>query len=132
VAAAFLADRERSAAGRAADASPPSLPPLRLDAWLSAWPRPEPDFFPPPLSLFTVAHARPSAVFVLTPRFSYPSAMCSAFRFCLSVYFDFSPRGMMFPPDWKGDANELRGSKRHTATSRKGRTMVHQLQKPVE
>ena len=42
-------------------------------------------FFPPPVSLFTVAHARAFAVFFLTPRFSYPFSMCAAWRFCLLV-----------------------------------------------
>src|SRR5256885_1123787 len=50
------------------------LPPLRppfLDAErFSALPRPEPDFLPPPLSLFTVAQARRSASVFETPRFS--------------------------------------------------------------
>jgi chromosome partitioning protein len=48
---------------------PPFLPPLRLDSLLSFFPRPLPDFFPPPDSLFTVAHARLSASFSDTPRF---------------------------------------------------------------
>jgi len=42
-------------------------------------------FLPPPVSLLTVAHARASAVRLPTPRFSYPSSMCSAMRFCLGV-----------------------------------------------
>jgi hypothetical protein len=45
-----------------------------------------PDFFLPPLScLLTVRQARSSASFFDTPFFSYPSSMCSAFRFCLDV-----------------------------------------------
>ncbi len=45
-----------------------------------------PDFFLPPLScLFTARQARSSASSFDTPFFSYPSSMCSAFRFCLSV-----------------------------------------------
>jgi len=56
-------------------ALPPFRPPLREDDVLVAFPRPLPDFFPPPVSLFTVAHARRSASFVPTPRFSYPSSM---------------------------------------------------------
>src|SRR5580704_10151482 len=63
---------------------------------LTGWPRPEPLFLPPPVSLLTVAQARRSASFSETPRDSYPSAMWSAIRPCLSVYFDLSPRGMMF------------------------------------
>jgi len=44
------------------------------------------DFFLPPLScLLTVRQARSSASFFETPFFSYPSSMCSAFRFCLDV-----------------------------------------------
>ena len=49
---------------------PPFCPPLRDEVWLTAWPRPEPDFFPPPVSLLTVAHARRSASPLETPRFS--------------------------------------------------------------
>src|SRR5262245_9160251 len=58
VAAAFLAEAERSAAVRDADAAPPFLPPFLLEAWDSALPRPLPDFLPPPDSLLTVAQAR--------------------------------------------------------------------------
>lgn len=47
--------------------------------------RPEPDFFPPPVSLFTVAQARRAASCFDVPRFSYPCSICSAWRFCLSV-----------------------------------------------
>lgn len=42
-------------------------------------------FFAPPSCLLTVAHARLAAVFEPTPRFLYPSSMCSAFRFCFDV-----------------------------------------------
>src|SRR5687767_14563201 len=77
---------------------PPFSQPLRLDSRLSVFPRPLPDFLPPPLSLFTVAHARRSASFSDTPRFSYPSSMCSAWRFCLSVYAPLSPLGINYPP----------------------------------
>jgi hypothetical protein len=55
VRAAFLAERERAAFERAAEARPPVRPPLREAAWLSFLPRPEPDFLPPLLSLLTVA-----------------------------------------------------------------------------
>jgi hypothetical protein len=41
-----------------------------------------PAFLPPPVSLLTVAQARALAVRLPTPRFSYPSSMCSAMRFC--------------------------------------------------
>jgi hypothetical protein len=64
---------------------PPLRPPLRDDAFDSVLPRPDPDFLPPPDSLFTVAHARAFATLFDTPRFEYPSAMCSAFRFCFPV-----------------------------------------------
>ena len=47
--------------------------------------RPEPDLRPPPDSLFTVAQARDSASSSDTPLSLYPSSMCSACRFCLSV-----------------------------------------------
>ena len=70
VAAAFLADAERSAAGRWADASPLFLPPASDDSCVSGLPRPEPDLLPPPLSLFTVAQARRSASFFGVPRSS--------------------------------------------------------------
>src|SRR5262249_33814479 len=98
VAAAFFAEAERSAAVRDAEAAPPFLPPRLLETCVSALPRPLPDLLPPPDSLLTVAQARRSASPSGTPRPSYPSAMCSAFRFCLSVYFDLSPRGMAYPP----------------------------------
>ena len=39
---------------------------------------PEPLFFPPPSSLLTVAQARDSAVFVLSPFLSYPASMRAA------------------------------------------------------
>src|SRR5436190_7496849 len=52
------------------DEQPPLRPPLRELAWLSCLPRPEPDFLPPPDSLFTVAQARLSASFLETPLFS--------------------------------------------------------------
>ena len=68
--AAFLAERERSAAGRLAAARPPRRPPLREEAWLTGWPRPEPLFLPPPVSLLTVAQARRSASLGGTPRSS--------------------------------------------------------------
>jgi hypothetical protein len=77
---------------------PPLRPPLRLADRFSLWPRPLPDFLPPPDSLFTVAHARALAVFADTPRFSYPSAMCSARRFCLPVYALLLPLAISQPP----------------------------------
>jgi hypothetical protein len=70
VAAAFFAERLRAAFERVAEARPPLRPPFRLDALLVFLPRPEPLFFPPPLSLFTVAHARRSASFFEVPRLS--------------------------------------------------------------
>jgi hypothetical protein len=68
LAAAFLAEAERFAAERLADARPPKRPPFRDEAWDSDLPRPEPLFLPPPLSLFTVAHALRSASSSGTPR----------------------------------------------------------------
>jgi hypothetical protein len=68
VSAAFFAEAERAAAEREGDALPPSLPPLREEAWLSGLPLPDPLFLPPPLSLLTVAQARLSASFSGTPR----------------------------------------------------------------
>ena len=46
------------------------LPPLREALRLVFLPRPEPLFFPPPVSLFTVAHALFAASRRDTPRFS--------------------------------------------------------------
>src|SRR5690606_39226403 len=85
VAAAFFAEAERAEAGRFAEASPPLRPPFREAAMLSFDPRPEPDFLPPPSSLLTVAQARRSASSLPTPFSRYPSSICSALRFCLSV-----------------------------------------------
>jgi hypothetical protein len=70
VAAAFRADAERADLGRAAEARPPALPPFRDELLLVFLPRPEPLFFPPPDSLFTVAQARRSASSFETPRSS--------------------------------------------------------------
>jgi len=70
VAAAFLAEAERSSAEREAEARPPALPPFFEGLVSMALPRPEPLFLPPPVSLFTVAQARLSASFLPTPRFS--------------------------------------------------------------
>src|SRR5260221_485289 len=47
---------------------PPIRPPLWAGSWFSAFPRPEPDFFPPPVILLTVAQARRSASSLETPR----------------------------------------------------------------
>src|ERR1041384_6349375 len=77
---------------------PPFLPPFLLDLWLSFLPRPLPDFLLPPDSLLTVAQARLFASFFETPLSSYPSSMCSALRFCLSVYFPLSPCGIDYSP----------------------------------
>src|SRR5215208_6283903 len=46
---------------------PPMRPPFLEEARDSVLPRPEPDFLPPPVSLFTVAQARAFAVFFDTP-----------------------------------------------------------------
>src|SRR5687767_14719281 len=62
VLAAFFAEADLSAAGRAAEAAPPFFPPFFAGALLTDLPRPEPPgFFPPPVILLTVAHARASA-----------------------------------------------------------------------
>jgi hypothetical protein len=98
VAAAFRADAERADLGRDAEARPPARPPFREELLLVFLPRPEPLFLPPPESLFTVAQARRSASSSETPRSSYPSSMWWAFRFCLPVYADLSPRGMVSSP----------------------------------
>ena len=60
-------------------------PPRDEETWVSGLPRPDPDLFPPPDSLFTVAQARALACFRGTPLFSYPFSICRALRFCLSV-----------------------------------------------
>ena len=68
--AAFRAELEREDFEREADARPPLRPPFRDELRLVFFPRPEPLFFPPPVSLFTVAQARRSASPRETPRFS--------------------------------------------------------------
>src|SRR5204862_2174902 len=68
VAAAFLAEADRSAAERLADACPPLWPPFLLETLVSFLPRPEPDLLPPPDSLLTVAQARRLASVSGTPR----------------------------------------------------------------
>ena len=83
--AAFLAAEERDDLEREAEARPPFLPPFLDELRFVFLPRPEPLFLPPPVSLFTVAQARRSASFRDVPRFSYPSSICSAWRFCLLV-----------------------------------------------
>jgi hypothetical protein len=83
VEAALRAEAEREDLEREAEARPPFFPPFREELRLVFFPRPDPLFFPPPVSLFTVAQARRSASFRDAPRFSYPSSICSAWRFCL-------------------------------------------------
>ena len=78
----FLAEEEREDL-RELEALPPLRPPFLDELRLDFFPLPEPLFLPPPVSLFTVAQARRSASFRDTPRFSYPSSICSAWRFCL-------------------------------------------------
>jgi hypothetical protein len=85
VAAAFRAAADRDDLDRDAEALPPLRPPLREELLLLFLPRPDPLFLPPPSSLLTVAQARRAASPPDTPRLSYPSSMCSAFRFCLLV-----------------------------------------------
>jgi hypothetical protein len=70
VAAAFRADAERADLERDAEARPPARPPFRDELVLVFFPRPEPRFLPPPVSLFTVAQARRSASSRPTPRLS--------------------------------------------------------------
>ena len=70
VEAAFRADAEREDFEREAEARPPFFPPFREELRFDFLPRPEPLFLPPPVSLFTVAHARLSASRRETPRFS--------------------------------------------------------------
>src|SRR4026209_285739 len=85
VAAPLRAEAERADFDREAAALPPFLPPFREETLVLFLPLPEPLFLPPPSSLFTVAQARRAASPRETPRFSYPSSMCSALRFCRSV-----------------------------------------------
>ncbi len=66
--AALRAELEREDFERVAAARPPFLPPLREELRFVFLPRPEPLFFPPPVSLFTVAQARRSASRRETPR----------------------------------------------------------------
>jgi hypothetical protein len=70
VEAALRADAERDDFEREAEALPPFLPPFREELRFDFLPRPEPLFFPPPVSLFTVAQARRAASRPETPRFS--------------------------------------------------------------
>ena len=70
VAAALRAEADFAALGRLAAAFPPFLPTFRDGAQFTFFPRPEPLFFPPPVSSFTVAQARRAASFSDTPRFS--------------------------------------------------------------
>ena len=42
-------DDLHAALARVAEAFPPSRPPVRDGAWFSGWPRPLPDFLPPPM-----------------------------------------------------------------------------------
>jgi hypothetical protein len=70
VAAAFFADADRDDLEREPAARPPIRPPLREELLLVFLPRPDPLFFPPPVSLFTVAHARFAASPRETPRSS--------------------------------------------------------------
>jgi hypothetical protein len=99
VAAAFRADADRAALGRRAAARAPFFPPFFDGPRLGFLPRPDPLFFPPPDSSFTVAQARRAASARETPRFSYPSSICRARRFCFAVYDDLSPRGMQCSPN---------------------------------
>src|SRR5205085_9125996 len=73
--AAFFAEADLAAAGRAAEAlpprGPPILPPFFAGALLTFLPRPEPPgCLPPPVISLTVAHARRSASSSCTPRSS--------------------------------------------------------------
>ena len=61
VAAPLRAAAEREALDRERDAAPPFLPPFREALLVLFFPRPDPLFFPPPSSLFTVAQARRAA-----------------------------------------------------------------------
>jgi hypothetical protein len=89
-----LAEADRAAAERPADAAPPLRPPFFAGAFLVGLPLPDPLFFPPPDILLTVAQARRSASFSPTPRSLYPLSMSSAWRSCFLVYLVFSPLGM--------------------------------------
>src|SRR5690606_12472958 len=70
VCAAFRAEACRSALGRAALFFPPMRPPFFAGEVSTFFPRPEPDFLPPPVILLTVAQARRAASLGFTPRSS--------------------------------------------------------------
>ena len=78
VAAALRADADRADLGLEAAARPPALPPFFAGPLLILRPRPDPDFLPPPVIAFSVAHARRAASSRGTPRRSYPSSICRA------------------------------------------------------
>jgi hypothetical protein len=90
-----LAEADRAAAERPADAAPPLRPPFFAGAFLVGLPLPDPLFLPPPDILLTVAQARRSASFSPTPRSLYPFSISSAWRSCFLVYLVFSPLGMI-------------------------------------
>ncbi|HET6796393.1 MAG TPA: hypothetical protein VFH40_04460 [Gemmatimonadales bacterium] len=70
VAAPRRAAADRLDLDRDAVARPPRRPPFLEELLLRFFPRPEPLFLPPPVSLFTVAQARRAASPRDTPRFS--------------------------------------------------------------
>ena len=79
VSAAFLAEADLADADREAEALLPIFPPFLAGAVFILFPRPDPPgFFPPPVILFTVAHARRSASFSDMPLSLYPSSIFSA------------------------------------------------------
>ena len=89
----FLAEAERRPPCGTPSPAPSSRPCGSTRGILIA-PRPLPDFFPPPDSLFTVAQPRRRLVLRARRDFRILPRWFPAFRFCLSVYFALSPRGM--------------------------------------
>src|SRR5262249_61797772 len=107
--------------------SPFCRPPAPAPRGPRVFPSPPPPVFPPPWWPFLpVAPARRSASSDGTPRDSYPSSMCSAWRFCLSVYLSLSPRGIspLLPRFGRNpDAKPKRGAnKPHRPSPDGGRT----------
>jgi hypothetical protein len=79
VAAPFLPEADRSSFDRDAAAAPPFRPPFSEDEWFSAWPRPEPDFLPPP---FLIDRCPGTALGLL---FADAAMLIAFLAFCLSV-----------------------------------------------
>nr|WP_197446428.1 hypothetical protein [Tautonia plasticadhaerens] len=82
VAAAFLAEADRSSGVHTADAAPPSLPPSRLESFESGVPRPPPDSLPPAAGF--LVDRRPGPTLGLLHR---DAALLVSFRDVLGLAF---------------------------------------------